>query len=268
MGVRLFNRTTRSVAPSEACEQFLAEVKPALDRIEQAIAGVSALRDTPSGTIRINTSEGAAQMVLAPIVLEFVAKYPEMQVDLVTNGRLVDIVAEGFDLGIRQVEHLPLDMVAVPCTPPIRFVVVGAREYFGRCPAPLVPADLHDHQCIRTRLPSGALYRWEFERDGVAETIEPAGQLTFDDYHLMIRAAELGAGLAWVSEWSVRTALDEGRLVQVLDDWSPALPGLSVYYPGHRHLTAGMRAFLDVVRHSLSCSGLPFGEVAAIAAKF
>jgi DNA-binding transcriptional LysR family regulator len=248
MGVRLFNRTTRSVAPSEACEEFLAQLRPALEQINNAMAGVSQYRDTPSGTIRINASEGAAQMVLEPIVLEFLRRYPDMQVDIVTEGRLVDIVAEGFDVGIRAVEHLPLDMVAVSCTPPIRFVVVGSPSYFDTHPVPQTVDDLHQHQCIRSRLASGALYRWEFERNGTQVDFEPVGSLTLDNSNLMRRAAILGAGLAWVDEWSVREALAQGSLLRILEEWSPQLPPLSVYYPGHRHLSAGMRAFISLVR--------------------
>ncbi|WP_394778208.1 LysR substrate-binding domain-containing protein [Undibacterium sp.] len=248
MGVRLFNRTTRSVALSEAGAQFLARVSPALEQITDAMAGVNEFRDTPSGTIRLNAAEGAAQMVLAPIVLEFLRRYPDMQVDLVTEGRMVDIVADGFDAGIRSAEHVPLDMVAVDCSPPIRFVVVGAPSYFAGRSKPQTPGDLHSHTCIRPRLPSGALYRWEFQRGADKIDIDPPGPLTLDNHHLMIAAAVQCAGLVWTSEWHVAPLVAEGKLEMVLEPWSPYSPCLRVYYPSHRHVPAGMKAFLEVVR--------------------
>lgn len=261
MGVRLFNRTTRSVALSEAGEQFLARVRPALSQIAEAMDGANAFRDTPSGTLRINSSEGAAQMILAPVVLEFLKRYPDMRVDIVTEGRLVDIVAEGFDAGIRAAENVPLDMIAVICSPPIRFVVVGSPAYFEHRALPQTPEDLRTNICIRNRLPSGALYRWEFERGDEKIAIDPAGPLTLDNHHLMIEAALHGAGLIWTSEWSVANLLAAGRLVRVLEPWSPYVPGLRLYYPSHRHVPAGMRAFLGVLREV--CKPLPtIGDIA------
>lgn len=248
MGVRLFNRTTRSVALSEAGEQFLARIGPALGQITEAMDGVNEFRDTPAGTIRLNTSEGAARVILAPIVLEFLQRYPDMRVDLVTEGRLVDIVAEGFDAGIRSAESVPLDMIALACSPPIRFVVVGAPSYFKGRRKPATPDDLRNHRCIRSRLPGGALYRWEFQRGDEKIAIDPMGPLTLDNHNLMVAAAVHGAGLAWTSEWAVAEQLAAGTLVQVLERWSPQLPGLCLYYPSHRHIPAGMKAFLEVVR--------------------
>jgi DNA-binding transcriptional LysR family regulator len=258
MGVRLFNRTTRSVAPSEAGLQFLARIRPALGQIDEAMAGVNEFRDTPSGTLRLNTSEGAAQMILAPIVLEFLKRYPDMQIDIVTDGRLVDIVAEGFDAGVRTADGVPLDMIAVACSPPVRFVVVGAPAYFAGRSKPRAPDDLRNHCCIRSRLPSGALYRWEFQRGEEKIAIDPLGPLTLDNHNLMIAAAVQGGGLAWTNEWAVAPLLAEGRLVQVLEPWSPQSPGLRLYYPSHRHVPAGMKAFLAVVREV--CEGFNTGS--------
>ncbi|MFZ6647776.1 LysR substrate-binding domain-containing protein [Undibacterium sp. TJN25] len=248
MGVRLFNRTTRSVALSEAGAQFLARVSPALEQITDAMAGVNEFRDTPSGTIRLNASEGAAQILLAPVVLEFLRRYPDMQVDIVTEGRMVDIVAEGFDAGIRAAEHVPLDMVAVDCSPPIRFVVAGAPSYFAGRARPQTPGDLHSHTCIRTRLPGGALYRWEFQRGADKIEIDPAGPLTLDNHHLMTAAAVQGAGLIWTSEWHVAELVAAGKLETVLQPWSPQSSCLRLYYPTHRHVPAGMKAFLEILR--------------------
>jgi DNA-binding transcriptional LysR family regulator len=248
IGVRLFNRTTRSVALSEAGAQFLARIQPALGQIADAMVGVNEFRDTPSGTLRLNSSEGAAQMILAPVVLEFLRRYPEMRVDLVTEGRLVDIVAEGFDAGIRSAENVPLDMVSVLCSPPIRFVVVGAPAYFKGRRKPTVPDDLREHSCIRSRLPSGSLYRWEFQRGDERISIDPNGPLTLDNHHLMVAAALQGAGLIWTSMWNVEAELATGKLVHVLEQWSPQVAGLCLYYPSHRHVPAGMKAFLAIVQ--------------------
>src|SRR5258706_8255130 len=171
MGVRLFNRTTRSVALSEAGERFLTQVQPALRDIAAAMEAVNDFRDTPTGTLRLNTSEGAAMQLLAPMVLEYLRRYPDMRVDIVTEGRLVDIVAEGFDAGIRLAEAVPQDMIAIPCSPPARFVVVGAPDYLRRHKRPKTPADLAGHACIRSRMPSGVLFPWAVEKHGEARTI-------------------------------------------------------------------------------------------------
>jgi len=248
MGVRLFNRTTRSVTLSEAGEQFLSRVSPALSEIQEAITGVNEFRDTPVGTIRLNASEAAAQMVLEPLVLEFLRRYPDMRVDLVTEGRLVDVVAEGFDAGIRQAEFVPLDMVAVVCSPLIRYMVVGAPAYFIEYGEPHHPKELQDHRCIRSRLPNGTLYRWDFRHADETLSIAPDGPLTLDNYKLMIAAAVAGAGLAWVNEFAVAEHMATGRLREVLGPWSHTQPGLSLYYPGRRNMPAGMRAFVALVR--------------------
>ncbi|HEY0197873.1 MAG TPA: LysR family transcriptional regulator [Rhodanobacter sp.] len=248
VGVRLFNRTTRSVSLSEAGEQFLARVRPALHEIAAAMEDINAFRDTPAGTLRLNASEGAVRMLLTPIVFEFMQRYPDMQVDIVTEGRLVDIVADGFDAGIRTIETVPQDMVAVPCGPPLRFVVVGSPAYFATRRKPRSPADLAAHNCVRSRYPSGAIYKWEFEKRGEEQAIDVTGSLTLDNHNLMIEAALQGIGLIWTSEWSVAEHIAAGRLVRVLEDWSPASPGLCLYYPGHRHVPAGLRAFIEVVR--------------------
>ena len=248
MGVRLFNRTTRSVALSEAGEQFLARVRPALRDISEAMDLVNQFRDRPAGTLRLNASEGAAGRIFTPIVLEFLKRYPDMQVDLVTEGRLVDIVAGGFDAGIRLQEAVPQDMIAVPCSPPLRFVVVASPGYLQGRPSLRVPADLLTHSCIRSRMPSGAIARWEFEKHGETLSVDVKGPLTLDTPALRVEAALHGVGLAWVTEWAAAADVAAGRLVRVLDDWMPTYPGLCLYYPGHRHIAAGLRAFIALIR--------------------
>ena len=260
MGVRLFNRTTRSVSLSEAGEQFLARLRPALREISEAMEAVNQFRDTPAGTLRINTSEGAARMILEPVVLEFLVRYPEMRVDLVTEGRLVDIVADGFDAGIRSAEAIPQDMIAVPCSAEISFAVVGAPAYFKGRTRPITPADLLSHNCIRRRMASGVIYRWELEKRGEEVTIDVTGSLTLDNDNLMIEAALSGLGLAFVSEWSVSAELASGKLIRVLQDWTPAYPGICLYYPGHRHVPAGLRAFIGVIREVTASRGWQTGK--------
>lgn len=248
LGVRLFHRTTRSVALSDAGEQFLARVRPALKEISEAVAAVGELRDTPSGTLRINASEGAARLFLMPFVFEFLRRYPEVRFELATDDRLVDIVADGFDAGVRLADAVPQDMVAVPCAPDVRFAVVGSARYFKGRKLPRVPADLAQHDCIRRRWPSGAVYRWEFERRGQEQIVDVNGRLQLDRDELMREAALKGYGLAYLTEASVAPDLTAKRLVRVLEDWTPAYPGPRLYYPGHRHVPAALRAFVAVVR--------------------
>ena len=248
LGVRLFNRTTRSVSLTPAGEQFLTRVNPAMREIADAMHEVNEQRSTPAGLIRINTSEVAGEQILAPIVTEFLRRYGDVQLEIVTEARLVDIVADGFDAGVRVAELVPRDMISIPIGKTQRHVVVGAPSYFTTRTQPRSPSDLKEHVCIRYRLPGGSIYRWEFEKRGQILNVDITGPLTLDSDRLVLRAALEGAGLAYVSEWSARKALAEGRLIQVLSDWTPPYPGLCLYYPSHRHLAAAMRAFTDLIR--------------------
>lgn len=248
MGVRLFNRTTRSVSLSEAGEQFLARVRPALSEISEAMDAANAFRDTPAGTLRINSSEGASRLILKPVFLEFLKRYPDMKLDIVSEGRLVDIVAEGFDAGIRLADSVPQDMIAVPLGPDQEMAIVAAPGYFRRRKRPRAPADLLGHDCVRMRLPSGKLYRWEFEKQGEEIEIDVPGRLTLDNANLIVEAALAGAGLACAGYSLAKPYIDKGKLVRVLEDWTPAFPGLCLYYPGRRHVPAGLRALVGVIR--------------------
>ena len=249
LGVRLFNRTTRSVSLTPAGEQFLTRVKPAMSEIADAMHEVNEQRSTPAGLIRINTSEGAGEQILAPIVTEFLRRYgDDVQLELVTETGLVDIVADSFDAGVRLAEMVPRDMISIPIGKTQRHIVVGAPSYFTTRSQPRSPSDLKEHVCVRYRLPGGSIYRWEFEKRRQILSVDITGPLTLDSDRLVLRAALEGAGLAYVNEWSARKALAEGRLVPVLSDWTPPYPGLSLYYPSHRHLAAAMRAFTDVIR--------------------
>jgi DNA-binding transcriptional LysR family regulator len=252
MGVRLFNRTTRSVALSEAGERFLSRVRPALREISDAMEVINEFKDKPTGTLRLNSSEGAARLVVMPLVTEFLRRYPEMQVELVTEDRLIDIVAEGFDAGVRLAEAVPQDMVAVPCSPKVSFAVVGAPRYFKGRTSPATPGDLLAHNCIRHRKRSGGYFRWEFEKRGKEVVVDVKGSLALDNDTLMLQAALKGTGLAFVSDWAAAADVAAGRLVRVLEDWTPSYPGLCLYYPGHRHVPAGLKAFIGIIREARS----------------
>lgn len=248
LGVRLFNRTTRSVALTEAGERFLLQVRPALRQIDAAFMAAAELSGHPSGTIRINASEGAALQILDPIVFAFLCRYPDMHVDIVTEGRLVDIVAGGFDAGIRLAEAVPQDMVAIPLGQEQCFVVVCAPLYLSGRTSPTTPGDLTAHRCVCQRMPGGSLWRWEFERHGEQLTVDVKGPLSLDNHNLIREAALAGFGIAFLAKSLILEELRDGRLVQLLADWTPAFPGLRLYYSSHRHITAGFRAFLDTVK--------------------
>ncbi len=247
LGIRLFNRTTRSVTLSSAGEQFVAEVTPALAAIRNAVDLADEHRSEPSGTLRINTALGAARMILTPLVLEYLRRHPQMNIEMLTEGALVDINAKGFDAGVRILEAVPPDMVAIPIGRMIRPAIVGSPSYFEDRDKPRVPADLNAHRCIRARMASGSIYRWEFSKRGEAFAVDVPGPLILDESDLMLRAARDGAGLAYLHEWQVAEDVATGRLVQVLDDWTPSYPGLCLYYPGRRHLPAKLRAFVDLI---------------------
>jgi DNA-binding transcriptional LysR family regulator len=177
------------VSLSEAGERFLARVGPALSEIAGALEDVNEFRDTPAGTLRIDLMERAAHHILRPVVAKFLRCHPDINVELTLDGRAIDIVAEGFDAGIRLAEAVPQDMIAIPCGPDTRFIVVGAPGYLARAPVPRTPSDLLSHECIRRRLASGKLYRWEFEKRGEPMTVDVPGRLTLDNDRLMVEAA-------------------------------------------------------------------------------
>lgn len=248
LGVRLFNRTTRSVSLSHAGRIFIEQVEPALRDIHGAMETARSQQTTPSGTLRINAFATAAREIVSPLVLGFLRRHPQVHVDLVTEGRLVDIVAEGFDLGVRVADLVPVDMIAVSLGRPHRYAVVGAPIYFERHGKPLVPPDLLDHQCIRVRLPNGALYRWQFEKDGDKAHIDVTGPITVDEAGIARTVALEGVGLGFFMDQDVLADIEAGRLVRVLEDWTPPFAGLCLYYPGRRNPSAALKAFVAMAR--------------------
>ncbi|MBB2794517.1 UNVERIFIED_ORG: DNA-binding transcriptional LysR family regulator [Rhizobium pisi] len=250
LGLRLLTRTTRSVSPTEAGERLLVSIGPRFDEIESSLAALSAFRDKPAGTIRINAGEHAANSVLWPALERFLPEYPDVRVEIIVDYGLTDIVAERYDAGVRLGEQVAKDMVAVRIGPDMRMAVVGAPTYFDSRPKPLTPHDLTDHNCINLRLPTyGGVYVWEFEKDGRELNVRVEGQLVFNNIALRLKAALAGAGLAYLPEDAVQAHLENGLLVRVLEDWCPPFPGYHLYYPSRRHASAAFAVVVDALRY-------------------
>jgi DNA-binding transcriptional LysR family regulator len=257
LGVRLFNRTTRSVSVTDAGRLFVDQVGPALQDLQGALDAVRSQRETPSGTIRINAAPFAAREIISPLVLEFLRRFPDMNVDLVTEGRLVDVVAEGFDLGVRVADLVPSDMITVSLGRAQRYAIVASPEYLKKHGRPRVPPDLLNHRCIRVRLPDGSMFRWRFERDGEAIQIDPPGPIVLDEVNLARIAVAENIGIGCFMEQSVLADIKADRFVRLLDDWTPPFPGLCLYYPGRRNPSAGLKAFLALARELASSASAP-----------
>jgi DNA-binding transcriptional LysR family regulator len=248
LGVRLFNRTTRSVSPTDAGRTFVEQVGPALQDIRGAMEAARSQQAQPSGTLRINAFATAARDILSPLVLEFLRRHPQVHVDLVTDGRLVDIVAEGFDLGVRVAALVPADMIAAPLGRPQRYAVVVAPAYLERHGRPHAPPDLLGHRCIRVRLPNGALLRWRFEKHGESVQIDVTGPITLDEASLARIAVLEDVGLGFFMEQDVLADIEANRLVRVLEDWTPPMSRLCLYYSGRRNASAALKAFVALAR--------------------
>lgn len=249
LGVRLLTRTTRSVTPTEAGERLLRTVGPRLEEIEAELSQLGQLRDRPGGTVRINTSENAAEMILWPALAPLLREYPEIKVELFIESGLVDIVAERFDAGVRLGEQVAKDMIAVRIGPDLRMAAVAAPAYFARRGRPQIPQDLAQHDCINLRLATfGGLYVWEFERDGRALNVRVEGQLVFNKPALVLDAALGGFGLAFLPEDLVTVALADRRLDHVLQDWCPPFAGYHLYYPSRRQQSPAFALVVDALR--------------------
>jgi DNA-binding transcriptional LysR family regulator len=248
LGVRLLARTTRSVAPTAAGERLLGQLQPALASIEEALEQASASQADIAGRLRFSAPRTAVQHVLLPLALRFMRRYPAVSVEILAQDAFTDIVASGFDAGIRFGESLQQDMIAVPLGGPLRFAIVGAPGYLDGRRRPELPADLHDHDCIQRRFTDGSLYRWELERDGKAVELAVTGNLIVNDDALMLDAALAGQGLALLIEGLAAEALAQGRLVRLMEDWCPAFPGLFLYYPSRRLMRPALRTFVDFLK--------------------
>ena len=248
LGTRLLHRTTRSVSLTEAGERLMNNLEPLLNGLNVALENVSGDHNHLIGRLRINGNEGGIRILLASIVPQFMQRYPHVELDLVAEGALVDIVEAGFDAGIRLAEAVPKDMIAVRLGPEVRFLAVASPEYLTRCGRPIVPDDLLQHQCLRQRLPSGKRYRWEFLKHGQETALDVPGMLTLDNLQLTREAAIDGLGIAYLPDSYVNESLANGALVAVLEDWSPAIAGLCLYFPQNRHMPANLRALIEIIR--------------------
>jgi DNA-binding transcriptional LysR family regulator len=247
LGVRLMNRTTRSVALTEAGELLLGRVAPAMSDVSEALDQARGLRGVPSGRLRINAPPPAIDLVLAPMVAPFMEAYPQIDLEIIGESSFVDIVAQGFDAGVRYGEHLAQDMIAVSLGPPQRYAVVASPDYVARHGKPRHPKDLLDHRCIRIRFGRGALLDWEFEKAGQVVMVSPPPRLIANYPGLVQRAARDGFGFWLTFEGYVREAIKSGALVSVLDDWCAPFPGPFLYYPSRRQTPPALAAFIAFV---------------------
>lgn len=248
MGVRLLNRTTRSVSPTEAGFQLLDRLQPALASLDEALDSVAGFRGNIAGTVRINAPRLAAGFLVREILPQMAERHPDVTVDIVVDGQLIDIVSRGFDAGVRLFGSIPKDMITVPLGHPLAFVCVASPAYLDRFGEPETPDELQRHHCVGHRMPSGKLYRWEFERAGQELVISASGPVVLDDEELMVDAAIKGLGIAYVADWAAEPALFDGRLRKVLAQWIHTPEDLAIYYPGHRAVPLALRALLDVVK--------------------
>jgi len=250
LGVRLLTRTTRSVSPTDAGERLLQTVAPRLEEIEAELDALGALREKPAGTIRISAGEHATNTILRPALAKFLPAYPEIKVEIAVDHRMIDIVAERYDAGVRNGEQVAKDMIAVRIGPDMRMAVVGNASYFAKRPAPKKPQDLMEHNCINLRLPTlGGLYAWEFEKGGRELRVRVNGQLILNGTSQMLNAALAGLGLAYVPEDLVQPYIGQGRLKRVLEDWCPPFPGYHLYYPSRRQSSPAFSLLVDAVRY-------------------
>lgn len=250
LGLRLLTRTTRSVSPTDAGARLLQTVAPRFEQIEAEIASLSALRETPAGTVRITAGEHPAISVLQPALKRFLVDYPDINVEINVDHGLTDIVAEGFDAGVRLGEQVAKDMIAVRIGPEMRMALVGSPAYFERHPVPETPQDLAGHNCINMRLPTyGGVFSWGLERDGREVRVRGEGQLVFNHLGLRLQSALDGLGLAYMPEDIAVPHMAEGRLVRVLEDWCPYFPGYHLYYPSRRHSSPALALLVKVIRY-------------------
>ena len=250
LGVRLLARTTRNVAPTDAGERLLAQLRPALDEIEAALTEVGRLREKPAGTIRLFAPSVAIAMTVSPKLAKFTRDYPDVVLDITTeDDSRRDLISARFDAGIHLGEFLQRDMVAVKVSGEQRAAIVAAPSYFDSRPKPKTPGDLTAHRCIRYRMGAGGpVYRWEFEKRGQPVTVSVSGPLVVNDVELTLRAALDGVGLAFALEEHAAERIARGELVRVLEDWCPPFDGFFLYYPSRRQQPAALQALVDLLR--------------------
>lgn len=256
LNVRLFNRTTRSVALTEQGHRYVARIAPALAEIQRAAEEIAAEPGNPTGTLRINAPRECVSLLFR-LFDTYLQRYPQMRLDITTESRLIDIVAEGFDAGIRLAESVPQDMIAVALTPDARMLIVGSPDYFAHHGTPRTPDDLQQHQSIGMRMSHGGIYHWELEYHQQKFTVNIPPRIIVSEIQAIHRAALAGLGLAFISEWFIQDELRSGKLISVLDEWCPTFGGLRLYYPGHRHVLPALRAFVELAHELNTRQTLP-----------
>jgi DNA-binding transcriptional LysR family regulator len=249
LGVRLLNRTTRSVSLTDAGRRLLDRLRPAVAEISRGLDDLKGEQGHPFGRLRLYVTYLAGTAAIAPVWARFLSAFPDVQLELHTDVAPVDIVARGFDAGVGPRDWAAADMIAVRVIGPMKVAVVGAPEYFARRPAPRIPDDLAGHGCVQyRRAADGAVFDWPFERDGKQRQVAVDGRVTVNDTDLAVRAAVDGLGIAYALEAVAEPFLRSGQLVRVLEDWSPAFDGFFLYYPGHRQVPSALRALIDMLR--------------------
>ena len=251
LGLRLLSWTTRSVSPTHAGERLLAAAGPRIDEVEAALAALSEIRDKPGGTVRITSSDHAANTILIPKLAPLLSEYPDIRVEICIDYGLTDIVTERFDAGVRLGEHVAKGMIAVPIGPDMRLVVVGTPKYFASHRPPKRPQDLTAHACINLRLPGG-IYSWEFEKASRELKVRVDGQLVVNGVDEVLNAARAGIGLGFVPEDLARPYVARGELKRVLDDWCLPFSGFHLYYPSRRHSSPAFSLLVDALRYRRS----------------
>jgi DNA-binding transcriptional LysR family regulator len=259
VGVALFNRTTRSVHLTEAGSHYLARVRPAMSEIASAAEDLASGAAEPGGLLRITLARSAHMIVLQPMLRRFMNAYPAIELEISMDNSLVDIVSGGFDAGIRFGDTIDRDMVGVKVGPPIAAHIIAAPDYLARKGIPRCPDDLSAHDCIRLRNGRGEVERWEFVRDGKPFEIAVSGRLIMNDFAAMIQAALDGLGITYMINGYIERFIEDGRLVRLLADWSPAMPSLTLYYPDRRRVPAKLRALIDFLKAERAAPGVPAG---------
>lgn len=246
----MLTRTTRSVSPTEAGARLLHSIGPRFDEIDAELEALSELREKPAGTIRITSGDHAVHSVLWRRLADFLPKYPDIKVEISIDYGLTDIVAQGYDAGVRFGEQVAKDMIAVRIGPDVRFAAVAAKSYFARHAPPRTPQDLIGHSCINLRLPTyGGLYAWEFEKDGRELKVRVEGQLVLNSIFQILNAAVAGLGIAYVPEELAQPHLAKGELKRVLEDWCPYWSGYHLYYPSRRQSSPAFALLVDALRY-------------------
>lgn len=248
LGVRLLNRTTRSVALTEVGERLLAELRPALEGFQAAVDSIGAFRDQPTGRLRLTVPRPAAKQVLEPMVADFLHAHPAITLEVVTDSALTDIVRDRFDAGIRPGHRVEQDMIALRVGEDARATLVASPDYLARRGRPAAPGDLRGHNCIRQRFPGGVVNRWEFEKRGRSLEVLVSGSLITSDGDLAVRAAQDGVGIARVPATFVEPHIESGRLEALLEDWRPRSVGFFLYYPSRRQTPPALQALIEALK--------------------